>query len=43
MSQPGMAGPTSARVAEAGFFLVAAVSVVLLMCFGDQDYDYDCD
>jgi hypothetical protein len=36
-----MVGPTSARVAEAGFFLVAAISVVLLMGLGDYDYDYD--
>jgi hypothetical protein len=54
MSQPGMAGPTSARAAEAGFFSCRAeaffaaeadpaVSVVLLICLGDYDYDYDYD
>jgi hypothetical protein len=38
-----MVGPTSARLAEADFFFVPAISVVLLMGFGDQDYDYDYD
>jgi hypothetical protein len=52
MSHPAMAGPTSARgveavacwaeaalAAKADFF--PAVSGVLLICFGDYDYDSD--
>jgi hypothetical protein len=42
MSQPGMAGPTSARLAEADFFLVVAISVVLLITLCRIDGLVDC-